>query len=304
MSSYRERTESCRSEELGEPDEQAVNIPISEIRIEESFRKDDGDLVKLAESIRARGLLQSVGITERGVLVFGHRRFKVVKDILKWDNIPARIIKLDEYLSAAFDENEVRKEFTLTERRALAERIKKELGERRGRSNGNNPEELRGVETADVAAKKAGLKNGEQLRQITHVETHGVPELADAMDKGEVALSAAYETSKLPREEQEAAIKRGPKGIKDAAKEKREQSKNGHGRTKPRLTTRSDKKQQRKAPELRKVVKDGDQYRLELTLTDWRGELLAAMDNGGEFETALQSGLILIASAQNNGTKQ
>lgn len=304
MSNYRERTESCRLEKLVEPDEQAVNIPISEIKIEESYRKDDGDLNKLAKSMDARGLLQPVGITERGVLIFGQRRIKAARDVLKWDNIPARIIKLDEYLNAAFDENEVRKEFTLTERSALAERIKKELGERRGRSNGNNPEELRGVETADVAAKKAGLKNAEQLRQIKHVETHGVPELADAMDKGEVALGAAYETSKLPREEQEAAIKRGPKGIKDAAKENREHAKNGKGRKKPRLTMRSDKQQRRKAPEPRKVVKDGDQYKLELTLTDWRGELLAAMDNGGEFETALQSGLILIASAQNNGTKQ
>lgn len=55
---------------------------ISAIQIGERFRRELGGLESLAESIKAQGLLQPIGITEEGVLVFGGRRLKACRDVL------------------------------------------------------------------------------------------------------------------------------------------------------------------------------------------------------------------------------
>ena len=60
-----------------------------------------GDLVDLAESIRQEGLLQPIGVTERLELVFGERRIRAVRDILKKKTILARIEDVTSILPAA-----------------------------------------------------------------------------------------------------------------------------------------------------------------------------------------------------------
>jgi ParB-like chromosome segregation protein Spo0J len=51
-----------------------------------------GGLTTLAESIRQEGLLQPLGVTERLELVFGERRIRAARDILKKQTILARIV--------------------------------------------------------------------------------------------------------------------------------------------------------------------------------------------------------------------
>jgi hypothetical protein len=58
-------------------------IKIADIKIGKRHRKDMGDLNVLADSIRRLGLLQPIGVTEDFKLVFGERRLRAQRDILK-----------------------------------------------------------------------------------------------------------------------------------------------------------------------------------------------------------------------------
>ena len=74
-------------------DETLKNIRVSEIKAGRRHRKDMGDLKSLAASIREVGLLQPIGITENMKLVFGERRLRAIRDVLKRKTILARIVE-------------------------------------------------------------------------------------------------------------------------------------------------------------------------------------------------------------------
>jgi ParB-like chromosome segregation protein Spo0J len=79
-----------------------------------------GDLTTLADSIRQEGLLQPIGVTAGLELVFGERRLLAYRDILKHKTILARVVDVTSILAGEYHENEVRKEFTPSERVAIA----------------------------------------------------------------------------------------------------------------------------------------------------------------------------------------
>ena len=54
-------------------------LKIADIKVGNRHRKDMGDLVYLAESIRQEGLLQAIGVTDLLELVFGERRIRAVR---------------------------------------------------------------------------------------------------------------------------------------------------------------------------------------------------------------------------------
>ncbi|MGD0090678.1 MAG: ParB N-terminal domain-containing protein [Planctomycetota bacterium] len=104
-----------------------LQIPINEIIMGERHRQDMGDLAALAASIRELGLLQPIGVTEENQLVFGERRLKACRDILNWKDIPARIIRIDRIVDGEHAKNEIRKDFTVSERVAQ-EQLARRLG--------------------------------------------------------------------------------------------------------------------------------------------------------------------------------
>ena len=79
--------------------EQAV-IPMSEIIIGERFRRDLGDIARLAASIRRVGLLHSIPITPDGVLIDGERRLAACK-LLGWTDVPVCVRDVDPILGYA-----------------------------------------------------------------------------------------------------------------------------------------------------------------------------------------------------------
>ena len=91
-----------------------------------------GDLTTLADSIRQEGLLQPIGVTDRLELVFGERRLLAYRDILKKKTILARIVNVSSILAGEYAENLVRKDFTPSERVAIARAIERQVGNRRG----------------------------------------------------------------------------------------------------------------------------------------------------------------------------
>jgi N6-adenosine-specific RNA methylase IME4 len=211
-------------------------VRIGDIVVGERHRREMGDLQSLADSISRQGLLQPIGIDGAGQLVFGERRLRAVRDVLGWSEIEARTVNVTSLVEGEHDENEVRKDFTPSERVAIARAIEDALGKRQGKRTDRAAEtsgqaellaeppqdfaEVRpGQETRDFAARKAGFGNRETARQAASVVDKGAPELVEAMDAGTVSVSAAADVASLPKEEQAEIVAKGEKEILAAAKE-------------------------------------------------------------------------------------
>jgi ParB family chromosome partitioning protein len=192
-------------------------LKIAAIKVGQRHRRDMGDLTTLADSIRQEGMLQPIGVTDRLELVFGERRILAVRDILKKKTILARIVDVSSILVGEFHENEIRKDFTASERVAIAKTLEEQLPERRGNPSIRQKfDELNG-RTDDFVAEKAGFGNRQSFRQAKKVVENGTPRLIQAMDRGRVSIFAAALLADA--DEQEAILELDERAILQAAKE-------------------------------------------------------------------------------------
>jgi len=148
-------------------------LKIADIKVGSRHRKDMGDLTALAESVSLEELLQRIGVTDRLELVFGERRLRATRDILKKQTILARIVDVTSILNGEYAENEIRKDFTPSERVAIAKAIERTVGNRQGQRTdqlrGKIPEVAPGTRTRENAAEKAGFGNDTTYRQAAKV---------------------------------------------------------------------------------------------------------------------------------------
>ena len=165
-------------------------LRIADIQVGGRHRKDMGDIDALAKSIGEIGLLQPVGVTPDNRLIFGERRLRAFQALGR-ETIPARTIDIARILDGEFAENELRKQFNVTERVAIMDAVEKEAGERRGgdrkseeaKSKGKNLPFDPGVEakkTRTKAAKQAGFGNHETASQAKKVVKNGSPALVSS----------------------------------------------------------------------------------------------------------------------------
>lgn len=153
------------------------SIRIADVVVADRHRKDLGDLKVLAESISNLGLLHPITVTTANVLVAGERRLAACRDHLKWEEIPAHVVDCHPLITER-DENEARKDFTTSERLALAEHIQALLT-----TNGHEQDYN---QTADKAAKAAGLSGKSELIRLKAVKSNGTATLVKAMDEERV----------------------------------------------------------------------------------------------------------------------
>ena len=179
-----------------------MDIAISEIEVGERHRQDMGDLEALAGSIEEQGLLQPVGITEDRKLVFGARRLRACRDILGWTEISVRVVNVKSIVEGELHENEVRKDFTPSERVAIAEAVRAQLGNRQGDRTDLGPNGHKSARTREIAAKRAGFGGHTTLQRAKAVVDHAEPEVVEAMDRGNLSISAAAKLAKAPRKKQ------------------------------------------------------------------------------------------------------
>jgi ParB family transcriptional regulator, chromosome partitioning protein len=195
-------------------------LTIADIKVGSRHRKEMGDLTSLAESIEQEGLLQPIGVTEKLELVFGERRLRATRDILRKKTILTRIVDVKSIIAGEYHENEIRKDFTPSERVAIAKALEKQLPDRNGVPKARQKiDKLRGERTDDYLASKAGFGNHETYRQAAKVVSNGTPKLIQAMDEGKVSISAASILVEADEYEQEAVLELDEKAILQAAKE-------------------------------------------------------------------------------------
>lgn len=194
---------------------------IEAVRVGDRFRRDMGDIEALAASISEVGLLQPIVIDADENLVAGERRLRAC-ELLGFTHIPAHVIDLDAIILGEHAENEMRKDFTVSERVAIGRALEELIGERRGRPSAdiveNFPQFEGGVKTRDLAAQKAGFGNARTYQQAKSVVESGTPELVAALESGKVSVSAAADVATLPRDQQTEIVARGEKEILEAAK--------------------------------------------------------------------------------------
>jgi ParB family chromosome partitioning protein len=183
-------------------------MQISEIIIGARARHHMGDIAGLAQSIREHGLLQPIGVRPDKQLVFGLRRLIAARDYLKWTVIDTREINIDAIVFGEYAENEIRKDYTPSERVAICNAVEKQLGDRRSQKTGSYRENSPGItgRARDIAAKRAGFGNEFTARQAKYVVKHAEPELIEAMDTGLATINGARLAADLPAEAQKALV--------------------------------------------------------------------------------------------------
>ena len=183
------------------------DVPIDKIKLGQRHRMDHGDIESLAANIRQMGLLQPIGIDPFYELIFGMRRLEACKDVLGWKTIPAVILDLDSILAGEYAENEFRKQFTTSERSAIAFALEAEEFEKhQGRKLQEYIPEVKRLQTRDLIAERAGFGNQKTMAQAARVVERGAPEVIRAMDQGDLSISAAAAIASQPKEEQERIV--------------------------------------------------------------------------------------------------
>ena len=185
------------------------DVKISEIKINERVRQDMGDLLALAESITAHGVLQPLVVTPDLELICGERTLCACRDILGWDTITAKVCPVASVFLGQIAPNLLQKAYTVSERVAIVEALRsfRHGGDRRSDQVRNG--ELETL-TIDDAAKRAGLGGKDSYYRAKTVLKDGVPELIEAMDKSKLSLSAAAALAeKAQPDEQRAWLARG-----------------------------------------------------------------------------------------------
>lgn len=104
-----------------------TELPVDQIIVRDRARKDTGDLTGLKQSITEIGLLQPIGVTAAGGLVFGGRRLQAMRE-LGWQSVPVKVLTsvtdAITLLQAELDENMERSPFTALEAADLRRKIR------------------------------------------------------------------------------------------------------------------------------------------------------------------------------------
>lgn len=162
----------------------------------------DADFTALMDDIRENGQQVPIQLYD-GQIIDGAHRYKacvelgVEPDTQDWDGTEAQLIPHVVSL------NDRRRHLTASQRAMIAEKIAV-------RGAGRRPDPIGSGEVSrKEAAKLMNVGKSSIIRARTVVDS-GVPELAEAVEKGDVSLHRAGEIAKLPKTAQQEAIQRAP----------------------------------------------------------------------------------------------
>lgn len=180
----------------------------------------DTELKSLAEDIRTNGLETPI-TTHEGAILDGRNRHRACEIA----EVEPQFVDFngEDALGFVISHNLHRRHLTESQRAMVAAKL---ATMRQGNPSGANqyksgtpPIGEVPLSHKDRKTAAAELKVGSSsLDRARRVQRDGIPELNEAVEKGEASVNAAVEVSKLPEAEQREAVSKGAKGIKEAAR--------------------------------------------------------------------------------------
>lgn len=197
-------------------------IDIDKIKVENRIRKDFGNITELAEDIKQNGLINPpVVIAESDgafTLLAGERRLRAMRS-LGYKQVEVRTwgsLTDEQKLNIEISENEVRKDFSKSERIEYARRLEKiealKAKERMliGKSDPtkNSAEGVAG-EVASIVAEKTGIGSKDTYKKEKYISDNReslTPEDFADWDEGKLSTNKAYLKIKAQLQEKENQI--------------------------------------------------------------------------------------------------
>lgn len=190
-------------------------ITISEIIVNERFRKKVDDIKSLKNDIIEKGLLQHIVIDTNNVLVAGFRRLKACKE-LGWKKIPCIIIdptKVDTKL-CEISENTERENFAISDIVDIAKYVEKtRIGHRPKKGAKLAP--FSTGKTRDIVAQLTGISTGQAGKIIDISKTvkkapKKYKQLLEDLDSKKKSVNTVHQ--KLQIQSRKPTIVKIPKG--------------------------------------------------------------------------------------------
>jgi len=187
------------------------------------FPLDEEHINELAEDIKANGLLVPIEMLDGQILDGRRRSMACERAGVEPDCVE---VDPDDPVAYVVSLNSFRRHMTPSQLSMVGARIRdiyakqaKERQDELGKTHGNDPSgKFTGRGDARDAAGKAVGVSGSTVDHATAVIKNGVPELADAVDAGDVAVSLAAKVAELPKAEQRKAVAGGKAAMREAVK--------------------------------------------------------------------------------------
>jgi hypothetical protein len=90
--------------------------------------------------------------------IFGARRLEPCSLILRWETIPCVMLDLESILVGEYVENEFRKQFTKSERKAIGEAVEQELHKKERRGNPQLGKKLPNSQTQQLKDERGFMR--------------------------------------------------------------------------------------------------------------------------------------------------
>jgi hypothetical protein len=177
----------------------------------------DEELRALADDIRVNGLAHPLVIWDAGgewLLLDGRNRRRACE--LAGIHPATTVWSGRDPVAFVVSANLHRRHLTSSQRAQIADELARLP---KGVNKGSDVQICTSLTQDEAAALLRVSKRSVQNARA--VKERGVPELADAVRKGDVAVSAAAEVAKLPEEEQREVVAKGKKAVADRAREAR-----------------------------------------------------------------------------------
>jgi len=179
----------------------------------EIYEVNEEEDKKLEESIKAEGIKSPIFITDKDVVLDGHRRLRIAKK-LGFEFIPAiieypRSKEEEAYLILTHNLYRVKKPREIFKEQQIWEKILKPLAQQRKKKGKKIPDLPLNLEegimsskgeVAEEVAKKTGVSRA-QIYKIDYIYTHEedsrkAEEIVKELDKGKISVHRAYERMK------------------------------------------------------------------------------------------------------------
>lgn len=170
-------------------------MKISEIIIKDRIRQEMGDLLSLEKSIHKLGLLHPIVVSENNELIAGKRRLEACKN-LDWKEVPVNVINIPNQTQGELDENRERKDFTVTEIRAIYDYVKENT-------------QHGGDHTTDQGADSAACFTGDvrdTVAEITGIGHNQVDQIVEITEEAKIDPEIAKEVENLDKKKKSVNV--------------------------------------------------------------------------------------------------